>query len=119
MANTKEGKHTDTIIGKETVISGSIKAKGGLRTDGQIVGNVTVSDTFSAGSSAQVKGDVRCRDAFIAGRIEGNVYAQGKVEMNSGAYLTGDITCRGLVIQDNVFFEGRCSMKEKEQTTKK
>lgn len=118
MANSKEGK-LDTLIGKETVISGNIKAKGSLRIDGELEGNITVSDTFTAGASAHIKGDVRCRNAFVGGKIEGNIYSQGKVEMHSGAHLTGDVTCKGLVIQDNVFFEGRCSMKEKEQPLKK
>jgi len=116
--SNKEGK-LDTLIGKETVITGNIKARGSLRVDGQLEGNITVSDTFTAGASARVKGDVRCRDAFIGGRIEGNVYSQGKVEMHAGAHLSGDVTCKGLVIQDDVFFEGRCSMKEKEQNNKK
>lgn len=117
MSNSKEGK-LDTLIGKETVISGNIKAKGSLRIDGQLEGNVTVSDTFTAGASARIKGDVRCRDAFVGGMIEGNIYSQGKVEIHTGANLTGDITCKGLVIQDNVFFEGRCSMKDREQPKK-
>lgn len=115
--SNKEGK-LDTLIGKETVITGNIKTKGSLRIDGGLEGNLTASDTFTAGAGARIKGDVRCRDAFVGGRIEGNIYAQGKVEMHSGAHLTGDVTCKGLVIQDNVFFEGRCSMKEKESSKK-
>ncbi|MBA7595710.1 hypothetical protein ES703_02675 [subsurface metagenome] len=115
--SNKEGK-LDTLIGKDTVITGNVKAKGSLRIDGALEGNITVSDTFTAGESARVKGDIRCRDAFIGGRIEGNIYSQGKVEMHAGANLVGDVTCKGLVIQDNVFFEGRCSMKEKEQPKK-
>lgn len=115
--SNKEGK-LDTLIGQETVITGNIKAKGSLRIDGELEGNITVSDTFTAGSSAKVKGDVRCRDAFVGGVIEGNIYSQGKVEMHSGAHLNGDVTCKGLVIQDNVFFEGRCSMKERQEPKK-
>ncbi|NLI98981.1 polymer-forming cytoskeletal protein [bacterium] len=118
MNSTGKDAKLDTIIGKETIITGNVKTKGSLRIDGEFEGNITVSDTFTAGSSARVKGDVRCKDAFVGGRIEGNVYSHGKVEMHSGANLTGDVTCKGLVIQDNVFFEGRCSMKEKEETKK-
>lgn len=117
MSSSKEGK-LDTLIGKDTIVKGTIKAKGSLRIDGELEGNITISDTFTAGSGAVVKGDVRCKDAFVSGKIEGNINAQGKVEMHSGANLTGDVTCRGLVVQDGVFFEGRCSMKEKEQLKK-
>lgn len=117
MSNSKEGK-LDTLIGKDTVIKGNIKAKGSIRVDGEFEGNITISDTFTAGATARINGDVRCRDAFVGGKIEGNIYAQGKVEMHSGAHLTGDVTCKGMVIQENVFFEGRCSMKEKEPAKK-
>lgn len=117
MSNNKEGK-LDTLVGKDTVIKGNIKTKGSIRVDGHFEGNITISDTFTAGATSQIKGDVRCRDAFIGGKIEGNVFSQGKVEMHTGAKLVGDITCKGLVIQDNVFFEGRCSMKEQEQSNK-
>ncbi len=117
MSTSKEGK-LDTLIGKDTVVKGTIKAKGSLRVDGEFEGNITISDTFTAGSSAAIKGDVRCREAFVSGKIEGNIYAQGKVEMHTGANLSGDVTCKGIMIQDGVFFEGRCSMKEKEQLKK-
>ncbi len=117
MSNNKDAK-LDTIIGKDTVVNGNIKTKGSVRIDGEFEGNLTVSETFTAGVSAKVKGDVRCRDAFVGGRIEGNIYSHGKVEMHAGAHLLGDVTCKGLMIQDNVFFEGRCSMKEGDQVKK-
>lgn len=114
----KMDERLDTIIGKNTTLKGSIKTKGGLRVDGIMEGDIEVSDTFVAGNTAHIKGDIKCKDAFIGGKIEGNIYSKGKIEMKSGAYLEGDVVCKGLVIEDNVYFNGKCTMSEKKEVEK-
>lgn len=112
MENRKEGK-LDTIIGKTTKVNGEIKSKGTLRVDGHFEGKIETEDTFLSGKDSYIKGDIYCKHAYIGGKVEGNVYSQDKVELHSGAYLKGDVICRGIVIEDNVFFEGKCSMSKK------
>ncbi len=110
MSKDKNTGKLDTVIGSETQVIGDLRVDGGLRVDGKVEGRGDISDVFLTGPKSLFKGEVRCRRAVIAGRIEGNIIASESVELQTGAEVFGDITCRGLVIQPGCFFEGRCIM---------
>ena len=107
--NRTEGK-LDTVIGPETSVRGDFRVTGSVRLDGQVEGRMDITETFVTGPRSLLKGEVHCRDAVIAGRIEGNVFAAGSVELQTGAQVFGDISSKGLVIQPDCVFQGNCSM---------
>jgi cytoskeletal protein CcmA (bactofilin family) len=92
------------------MVKGDFKVTGGLRLDGQVEGKVEVDDTILAGPRSQLKGELHCRDAVIAGRIDGNIFASETVELQTGSQVFGNISCKGLIIQRDSFFEGSCTM---------
>ncbi len=116
MSKDRTAGKLDTVIGSETQITGDLRVEGGLRLDGKIEGRGDIGDVFLTGPRSLLKGEVRCRRAVIAGRIEGNITASEIVELQTGAEVFGNITCRGLVIQPGCFFEGKCTML-KEQSS--
>lgn len=107
-----EGK-LDSVLGRSTKIKGNVDTEGGLKLDGQVEGNITVTGQFIAGRDAEVKGNVSCQEAIVGGKINGNISAQKKIELKKGATVNGDIICRGLIIEDGVIFEGNCKMGSK------
>jgi len=112
---SRDEEKLDTIIGKTVRIKGDIKTDSGLRLDGQIEGNVEVGSILITGKDSFIKGDIRCKDAIVAGRIEGNISVANVLEMQSGATIFGDIQCKSLVIQKDCFFEGKCQMVERKE----
>ena len=114
--NHSEGK-LDTVIGPDTTVTGDFRVTGSLRLDGQIDGKVDVGDTFLSGPDSRLKGELQCKNAVIAGRIEGNITAKEMVELQSGAKVYGNIDCRGLMIQQGCFFEGNCTMSRSGEET--
>jgi cytoskeletal protein CcmA (bactofilin family) len=106
----------DTFVGKSTTLKGNIIIQGSIRIDGQIDGDIEVSETLICGNESFIKGNVICKSAVIAGRIEGNINAQTVVELQSGANVLGDITCASLVIDKNCYFDGKCNMQGKGKT---
>ena len=109
MKNRSEGK-LDTVVGPETSVKGDFRVSGSLRLDGQAEGRMDITETFMTGPKSLLKGEVHCRDAVVAGRIDGDVFAAESVEMQTGAQVFGNITCKGLVIQRECLFQGNCSM---------
>ncbi len=103
----------DTIIGKGTVIKGDLRVDGSLKMDGRVEGNINCNEVFIAGKESLSKGNIHCKSAIIAGRIDGNVTASTTIEMQQGAHIVGDIICKGLIVNEGVFFEGNCRMSEK------
>lgn len=117
MSRDKNGGRIDTVIGSEAVLKGDLRVDGGVRLDGKLEGRMDVADVFLAGPRSFLKGEVHCRSAVIAGRIEGDIRAQELVELQTGAQVFGNITCRELVIQPGCFFEGKCTMLKEGSTS--
>lgn len=102
----------NSIIGPGSIIKGDLKIEGGLRVDGTIEGTVEVTDTLTVGQDGLIKGDVKVKHAIIGGSVLGVVHADIQLELQNGSRLEGDIFTRSLVIEEGVFFEGKCQMRQ-------
>ncbi len=115
MSKNRDVGKLDTVIGPETSVKGDFRVAGGVRLDGQVEGRMDITETLVTGPRSLLKGEVHCRDAVIAGRIEGNVFAAETVELQTGAQVFGNISGKGLVIQRDCMFHGNCSMVQGSQ----
>ena len=110
MAKNRNDGRLDTVIGPETSVRGDFRVMGGVRLDGQVDGRMDITETIVTGPRSLLKGELHCRAAVIAGRVEGDVFAEEGVELQSGAQVYGNIISKGLVIQTNCVFQGNCAM---------
>jgi len=110
------GDKLNTIIGKDSVVSGTLEVAGTLRVDGIVRGEVTVSDTFSVGATGLVEASVQTKTAVISGTVRGNIYASEKIELQAKALIHGDIVTKSLVIEQGAVFEGHCNMGQNEES---
>jgi cytoskeletal protein CcmA (bactofilin family) len=117
VAKNRDQGRLDTVIGPETSVKGDFRVAGGVRLDGNVEGRMDVTETLVTGPKSLLKGEVHCRDAVIAGRIEGNVFAAEAVELQTGAQVFGNISCKGLVIQRDCVFHGNCAMATMTEVT--
>jgi cytoskeletal protein CcmA (bactofilin family) len=102
----------NTLIGKDSVITGTIDVKGPLRIDGKVKGQVNSSDTVTVGAGGDVEAELNCKIATIAGKVSGNIVASEKVELQAKAEISGDLKTKSLVIEQGAIFCGSCNMKE-------
>lgn len=101
----------DTIIGKETVINGTIEAKGILRVEGKVTGQLNTNGDIIVAASGLVEAEIKCRSISIAGTIRGNIESTGVLEIEPSGKLYGDITVAKLSIGDGAVFQGACKMQ--------
>ncbi len=111
MPRDRSGGSLDTVVGPDSYVKGDVRVNGSMRIDGIVEGRIEVAGSLLTGPRSQVKGDVSCREAVVAGKVEGNISATDGVELQTGAQVFGDIGCKGLVIHRDVVFNGTCSMK--------
>jgi len=109
---TREVERLNTIIGQGTVLKGECAVKGTVRVEGVIDGSLNASGIAILGKSGQVKGDMLVGNAIVGGKVDGSVVASGRLELQTGAKVEGDIKARKLVVEEGVFFQGYCNMKE-------
>ena len=111
-ANTAEITRTKvgTIIGQGAVFDGNLTAPETIRVDGSIEGDCTCNENLILGAEGHIKGNINAQNIIISGTVEGDVTASGKLEILSTGRLIGNITARSLVIDEDAFFDGRCTM---------
>lgn len=105
----------DTILGKNAKFTGTLKASGLMRIEGQFDGDMECDGDLIIGESASVTANVKARNAIVAGAYEGNICLDGKLELKNTGKLTGDVKAAGLLVEDGAFFNGKCEMKGETQ----
>lgn len=85
----------DSIIGKQTEISGDLRFSGGLHVDGVVKGNVYADDDSGAvltvSESGSVEGEVRVPNVVLNGTVIGDVHTRDQIELKTNARITGNV----------------------------
>lgn len=102
----------ETIIGKNTMIKGSIIGKGAIRIDGQFEGDINTVGNIMVGDNAKITAEVKALNATIAGTIKGNIEVSEKLELLSTAKIYGDINAGTLIINGGTIFRGVCETQQ-------
>ncbi len=93
--HTKPQNRIDTLIGAGTRIEGNIQFSGGLRVDGEIVGNIIAQpgqpSTLVLSEHAKVTGEISVTHLVVNGVVNGPVRATEYLELLSKAKITGDV----------------------------
>ncbi|MDH4155853.1 MAG: polymer-forming cytoskeletal protein [candidate division Zixibacteria bacterium] len=103
----------NTIIGKDTIITGTLDVKGALRVDGTVKGKVICSDCVTIGATGLVEAEIEADTAIVAGRMVGNINAVEKIELQAKCEMEGDLKTKSLVIEQGAVFCGACNMKDR------
>jgi cytoskeletal protein CcmA (bactofilin family) len=97
-------------INSDTVIEGSIRARGNLRIDGKLTGTLECQGRVVIGSSGVIEGDIKCENAEIEGSLKANITVSDLLSLKSTAKVQGDIVTKKLAIEPGATFSGSCSM---------
>ncbi len=107
----------NTIIGKGSVLTGTLKVEQSVRIDGKIKGEIKATDTLVVGKSGELTdAKVKVKNAVVGGKIYGTIEAANRVILENQATLLGDIKTRLLVIEEGAIFSGNCSSGDQAQT---
>jgi len=110
---TKNTEKLESFVGLNSHFKGEIKAKGTLRIDGSVEGNIE-ADWLVLGEKAILKGDAAARGIIVGGRIEGNVKAKEIIEIMAKGQIIGDISAAKLTVSEGGVLEGHSFMQRDE-----
>lgn len=99
-----------TIIGPGAVFDGNLTAPEAVRIDGIINGNCDCKKNLIIGQEGRVEGNITAQNVVISGKVNGDIVIESKLELYSTGRVTGNITARSLVIDEDAYFDGRCTM---------
>lgn len=110
-ANNKPQNRIDSLIGAGTRIEGNVTFAGGLRVDGQIVGNVTAvseqASTLVVSEQARIDGEIRVSHLVVNGTINGPIYAAEFLELQTKSRVMGDVQYSRIEMHLGAIVEGR------------
>lgn len=99
-----------TLIVVGTVFNGDFIVQDTMKVDGTINGNCTSKGTLILGEEGKIVGNINAQNIFISGEVKGDIVSTGKLEVLSTGKVTGDIRARKLVVDEDAYFDGRCTM---------
>lgn len=102
----------------ETIVGASVKLKGNLRSDGDILiegvvtGDLKTKGAVVVGESASVVANIKAQNVAISGVVQGNIDVADRLEITSSGKVIGDIAANVLSIAPGASFSGRCIMPD-------
>ena len=102
----------DTLIGKQSVFEGTLKASGSVRIEGSLRGEVSGDADVVIGESGRVVANVQAKNVVLAGEVQGDVVAAGRAYITSSGRLYGNLTTKSLVIDEGAIFQGTCHTQD-------
>ena len=100
----------DSLIGIAARIEGDLCFSGGLRIDGEVLGNVIAADgpdhLLIISEHARIEGAVTCANLVVNGYIAGAVHVSELLELQPKARIVGDVHYRLLEIQGGAVVTG-------------
>ena len=101
----------DSLIGAGTRVEGSIRFAGGLRIDGEGVGDVEAAEgaasTLVLSENALIEGNVKVAHLVSNGTIVGRVTVSDSLEMQPRAKIIGDIEYAVIELHQGAVIDGR------------
>ena len=110
LKEVEELSNSSNIIGKGTILEGSLETYGNVRIEGKVVGNITTKSKAAFGHSSQVDGNVLAQNGEIAGHICGTVEITEQLVLKPSAVIDGDIITNRLIVESGASFNGKCKM---------
>ncbi len=104
-------ENLSTIIGKDSLFTGTLQVKGTLRVDGKLKGKIISDETVSVGATGEVEADIEAKSVVVAGTVAGNIHTSEKLELQARAKVLGDLVTKSIVIEQGAVFHGSCNMK--------
>ena len=102
--------NSSNIIGKGTVVEGSLETFGNIRIEGQVIGNVKTKSKIALGQSSKVDGNILAQNAEVAGEVKGKIETTELLLLRPTSIINGDIITNKLIVESGATFNGGCKM---------
>ncbi len=110
---SNHNKKLESIVGKNSDISGELNVSGTLRVDGMVRGKLN-AECVIVSESAMVKGDIKARAIIVGGKVEGNLFGEEMIEIKSKGTVLGEIFTNKFFVIEGGTLNGRVKMGKEE-----
>lgn len=105
-----------TVIGRGTVIEGTLRVSGRVQVDGQIDGTLLADGHVSVGPNGSILGEVVADDLAVGGRVEGKVTVKNHLHVASQGVTRGEVRYGSLQVERGGVLDGSTAHGENTNT---
>jgi len=106
------------MLGPQVVLEGNLVFEGTLFMNGHAKGTIeSRTGSIVVGEEAVIHADVFVRTATIKGEIKGTVHATERIGLHPPGRVYGDLSGPVVQIDAGAIFDGKCTVKPKEDAT--
>ena len=100
-------------VGRSVRFKGDINGDGDVDIDGTLDGSVTLpANSVTVRSAGCLKGGIKARNVFIAGKVNGDITAHERIELEASAQVDGNVKARRISVRDGARITGRVEVSE-------
>lgn len=107
-----DNKSIETIVGESVKLKGNLKSDGDIIINGSIAGDVKTKASVQVGASANVVAGIKASNVQVSGVVQGNIEARETLQISETGKVYGDINAGVLVVSPGALFSGKCTMLE-------
>ena len=109
--NLKPQSHIHTLLSGDVRIEGNMTFTGGLRIEGDIVGDVSAigdaNNTIVITKSGKITGEIRSQHVILNGQVHGSVHCARSVAILEHGRIVGDIVdCETIEVHEGGIIDG-------------
>jgi len=97
----RQGLEATTVIGSDTIITGTIRAQGTVWIDGRVEGDICTDGLLMIGETAVVVGNIYAGSVICRGMLVGDIVASEEVELLESASLNGTVRAPVFSVDDS------------------
>lgn len=102
----------ETIVGTSVKLKGNLKSDGDIIVDGVVAGEIKTKGSVKIGRNANIIANIRAKNVSISGVVQGNVEASDRLELSETGKVLGDISANVLSISAGAVFSGKSQMTD-------
>ena len=103
------GQALNTIIGRGTLVEGTMRVENSVRIDGIFKGELSCSGALTISQSGEVYAQLEGQEVYVNGVVRGTIRAE-RVRLDSQARFIGDVYTKSLAVSEGAVFHGSCCM---------
>jgi len=109
---SKSAATEPTVIGRGTVIEGTVRVSGRVQVDGVIDGSLVAEGPVSVGPSGAIIGELIALELAVGGRVEGRVSVQQHLHISPNGITRGEVRYGSLQVERGGVLDGSTARGE-------
>lgn len=99
-----------TFVAEGCQVTGDVETPGPLVVCGSVHGDGRVGGMLSMAAKSRWEGDVRAKQAVIAGEVVGRLVIEEKLEIGASAVVRAQVAARSIAIAEGAIVDGEVTV---------